>query len=82
VEQSVLKLVKNWELQNPKAVAEMRRKGSLENLANAALDRKAQVLSSLLQQGLPQNQAAEIADQELQLPPGPVQPEISPPITA
>ena len=55
-------------------MAEMRRKGSLEALASAALDRHADVLLSLLQNGLPQNQASELADEELQLPPGPVQP--------
>jgi hypothetical protein len=74
MEPQIQQLVKRWKLENPQAVAEMRRKGSLEALASAALDRHAEVLSSLLQNGLAQNQASELADEELQLPPGPVQP--------
>ena len=74
MEPQIQKLVKRWKQENPQAVAEMRRKGSLEALASGALDRHAEVLSSLLQNGLPQNQASELADEELQLPPGPVQP--------
>ena len=74
MEPHVQKLVKRWQQDNPQAVAKMRRKGNLETLASAALDRHAEVLSSLLQNGLPQNQASELADEELQLAPGPVQP--------
>jgi hypothetical protein len=74
MEPQIQKLVKRWKEENPQAVAKMRRKGNLETLASAALDRHAEVLSSLLQNGLPLNQANELADEELQLPPGPVQP--------
>lgn len=78
----VQQLVNQWREQNPSAVEQMRRKGNLEKLALAALERYAEVLSNLLRSGLEHSQASELADEELQLPPGPVQPEIDPPITA
>jgi hypothetical protein len=65
---AVQNLMKRWERDDPEAFVKLRKTGRIEMLANAALERHAEVMESLFQQGLPENQAGEIADQELQLP--------------